>query len=231
MRRPGLPALVLTIAALLVTLSLGMWQIQRLNWKTDMIAEIEAGRARPPVLLGNHVTNLSSLAHRPVIAQGVYLHDLEAHITPRSYRGTTGLHVLTPLRLRGGENILVNRGWVSRERRDPVSRAQGQVGGEVVIRGILRTDFEQGLWTPDYDSKADFWFWYDVAGIAKARNLDLLPAVILADGQDNPGGLPVGGVAQIKVRNDHLQYAITWFSLAAAIAVIFLIAHRKKGSE
>ena len=231
MRRPGIVPIFLTLSALAVTLSLGIWQMQRLAWKEDLLAGIRAGLAAPPVSLEAHLDNPGVLAHRPVTVRGTFLHDLEAHITPRTFRGTPGLHVITPLRLANGAAVLVNRGWIPNQRRDPASRPGGQVSGVVTVNGILRAEFERGFWTPEHDAKAQLWFWYDVAGMARARGLDLPPVVILADARIYPGGLPVGGGAQASVRNDHLQYAITWFLLAAVGAVIFGLAHRRKDGD
>ncbi len=231
MRRPGLLAMALTLSALLVTLSLGVWQLQRLAWKRDMMEQMQAGLAAPPLSLAARLDDpddLAALNHRPVVVQGSYLHALEAHIAPRSHRGQTGLHVLTPLRLTNGATVLINRGWIPNDRRDPAARPLGQTAGPVTVRGILRSQFKMGRWTPEHDAKAGLWFWYDVASIAAARHLELPVAVVLADGQANPGGLPIGGVAQPALRNDHLQYAFTWFSLAAVMVVIFLLAHRRK---
>lgn len=236
MRRPGFLAIFLTLSALAVTLFLGTWQLQRLDWKNQLVANVQAGLAAAPVDLAAHMTaptadpiaGLGALAYQPVTVRGIFLHELETHITPRAYKGTSGLHVITPLRLAGGEIILVNRGWIPNDRRDPARRNQGQVVGPVIINGILRAGFEQGYWTPDHDARADLWFWYDIAGMAKARGLDLPSAVVLANKAANPGGLPVGGVALPALRNDHLNYALTWYALAIIVAVIFLLAHRRK---
>ena len=228
MRRPGLPAIVLTLSALLLALSLGTWQLQRLAWKRDLIAHMQTGQAAPPVPLAMHMDDLAALNHRPVTVRGEFLHGLAAHITPRSHQGRTGLHVLTPLRLSDGATVLINRGWVPNDRRDPADRAPGQVAGEVTIKGILRTEFTKNTWTPEHDRGAELWFWYDVAGIAKARGVNLPTAVVLADARPNPGGLPIGGVAQPALVNNHLEYALTWFALALVAAVIFLVAHRRK---
>ena len=227
MRRPGIWSICLTLFGLVLMLSLGIWQLQRMTWKEGLIADIQAGIAAAPVSLAAHLDSPVALNFRSVRVRGVFLHELEAHIGPRVHQGQAGVHVLTPLRLAGGATVLVNRGWVPQDRRDPVSRAKGQVPGVVSVEGILRSRFEQGAWTPDYDGKADQWFWYDVAGIAKARGLDLAAAVLQADGHANPGGLPIGGVAQPVLSNNHLQYAITWFSLAAVLLVIFLLSHRR----
>ncbi len=227
MRRPGLWSICLTLFGLVLMLGLGVWQLQRMAWKNGLIAEIQAGMTAPPVFLEGHLDNLLALSYRAVRLRGRFLHDMEAHVGPRVHQGQAGLHVLTPLRLEDGATILVNRGWIPKDRRDPASRAAGQLPGEVTVQGVLRSMLVQGTWTPDHDSRSDLWFWYDVAGIGKARGLDLAAAVVQADGRANPGGLPIGGVAQPRLKNDHLQYAITWFSLAAVLVVIFLLSHRR----
>jgi surfeit locus 1 family protein len=231
MRRPGLWSIYLTLFGVVLALSLGIWQLRRTAWKQVLIAETQAGKAAPPVSLDAHLDNLAALNYRAVWLRGQFLHDSEVYLGPRVHKGQAGLHVLTPLRLTSGALVLVNRGWVPKERRNPATRAAGQVPGPVMVQGILRSKLSQGAWTPDYDDRAELWFWYDTAGIAKARGLELAAAVVQADGRANPGGLPVGGVAQPRLHNDHLQYAITWFSLAGVLVVIFLLAHRRDGER
>ena len=231
MRRPGPWSICLTLFGLAVLLGLGIWQLQRMAWKAGLIAETRAGMAASPVILEGHLDNLAALNYRVVRLRGQYLHDREAHVGPRVHQGKAGLHVLTPLRLTDGATVLINRGWIPKDRRDPATRAPGQLPGEVAVRGVLRSRLDQGAWTPEHDGRADQWFWYDVAGIAKARGLELAAAVVQADGRANPGGLPIGGVARPRLRNDHLQYALTWFSLAGVLAVIFLVAHRRGGDR
>ncbi len=227
MRRPGLWSICLTLFGLILMLSLGIWQLQRMAWKDALTAEMQAGLAAAPVRLDGRLDDLAALNYRPVQVRGRFLHDREAFLGPRSHQGQSGLHVLTPLRLESGATILINRGWIPNGRRDPASRAQGQLQGLVEVQGILRSQLKQGTWTPDYDAKADLWFWYDIAGIARSRDLNLLKGVVQADGRASPGGLPVGGVAQPALVNNHLQYAITWFSLAAVLLAVFLLAHRR----
>ncbi len=227
MRRPGLWSICLTLFGLILMLSLGIWQLQRMAWKDALTAEMQAGLTAAPVRLDGRSDDLAALNYRPVQVRGRFLHDREAFLGPRSHQGQSGLHVLTPLRLESGATILINRGWIPNGRRDPASRAQGQLQGLVEVQGILRSQLKQGTWTPDYDAKADLWFWYDIVGIARSRDLNLPKGVVQADGRANPGGLPIGGVAQPALVNSHLQYAITWFSLAAVLLAVFLLAHRR----
>jgi surfeit locus 1 family protein len=228
MRRPGLWSICLTLFGVVLMLALGVWQLQRMAWKDALVADTQAGMAAPPLSLEHHLDNLAALNYRTVRLQGYFLHGKEAYLGPRVHLGQAGLHVLTPLRLANGATVLINRGWIPEDRRNPANRAAGQLPGEITVQGILRSKLSQGTWTPDHDSRGDLWFWYDVAGIAKARGLDLAQGVVQADGEVNPGGLPIGGVAQPRLKNDHLQYAITWFSLAAVLVVIFLLSHRQR---
>ena len=231
MRRPGSWSICLTLFGLALMLSLGIWQLQRRAWKDGLTAEMQAGLSAAPVDLTGRLDSLAALNYRPIIVRGEFLHDKEAFLGPRSHQGQSGLHVMTPLRLQGGATILINRGWVPNDRREPSTRAEGQRRGEVVVQGVLRSLLKQGTWTPEYDAKADLWFWYDIGGIARSRDLHLLGGVVQADGRDNPGGLPIGGVAQPALVNNHFQYAITWFSLSGVLLAIFLLAHRRKSSD
>ncbi len=231
MRRPGPWSICLTLFGLALMLSLGVWQLQRKAWKDALEAEMRAGLAADPVTLNGQSASLAALNYRPVQVRGRFLHDKEAFLGPRSHAGRSGLHVLTPVRLDSGHVILVNRGWIPNDRRAPGSRPQGQLPGEAVVRGILRSQLAPSAWTPEYDAKADLWFWYDIDGIARTRDLTLLRGVVQADARANPGGLPVGGVAQPALVNNHLQYAITWFSLSAVLLAVFLLAHRRKARE
>ncbi|MDP6344918.1 MAG: SURF1 family protein [Alphaproteobacteria bacterium] len=227
MRRPSLWALAATLSGLLVLLALGGWQLQRLAWKRELIAKIEAGMSAPPIALPAGAAALAANDYRRVRLTGVFLHDREAHVGPRSRGGRPGVHVLTPLRLADERTVLVNRGWVPDDRRDPAARPGGQLAATVAVAGILRARLLPGAWTPDYDVGADMWFWYDVNDIARRRGLRLLPAVLEAGPAGNPGGLPLGGVSRLDIRNDHLQYAITWFALAAGLLAVFVLAHRR----
>ena len=231
MRRPCPGSICLTLFGLILMLSLGVWQMQRKAWKDGLIAEMAAGISAPPLPLAERLGDLPALNYRAVRLQGVFLHDGEAFLGPRTHKSRSGLHVLTPLRLQNGATVLVNRGWIPPHQRDPKTRQTGQLPGNVTIDGVLRSDLIQGPWTPDYDAKLDQWFWYDIPGIAKSRNLSLVSAVVQAGVRKNPGGLPIGGVAQPALKNDHLQYALTWFSLSVVLLIVFIVSHRRKEED
>ena len=96
--------------------------------------------------------------------------------------------------------------------------------------GVWRTPDAPGLFTPEPDLGRHIWYARDVAGIAKAFGLKLAaPVVVEADATPVPGGWPKGGQTIVTLRNEHLQYAITWFLLAASLVVIYFAYHRAEG--
>ena len=223
---------LITLPAVIVLLGLGTWQVQRLGWKEALIAERAAGLAAAPIRVPAAGATAEEVDFRRGTATGRFRHDKEMYLTGRVRNGVAGHHVVTPLVLAGGAAVLVNRGWVPADRKDPARRAAGQVEGTVSVTGILRAPGAKGRFTPDNDPDGNTWFHLDVPAMAAAAGLDgALPYVLDADGTANPGGLPVGGQTPTALRNDHLQYAITWFALAAALAVIYLLAIRKLSRE
>jgi surfeit locus 1 family protein len=139
--------------------------------------------------------------------------------------------VLTPLRLASGAVVLVERGWIPRDLRDRARRASGNPAGEVAVEGILRLAPEgrPGWFVPDNDPAKNEWYFLDLAAMARAAGVpDALPFYVEAGPAPNPGGYPLGGQANTELRNEHLQYAITWYCLAAALAVIYLLLLRRE---
>jgi surfeit locus 1 family protein len=126
-----------------------------------------------------------------------------------------GYWLLTPLRTVTGWTVLVNRGFVPPDRVDPARRRDAQAGGTVTVTGLLRITEPGGGFLRTNDPATDHWFSRDVAAIARARGLsEPAPYFIDADSAANPGGYPVGGLTVIAFPNNHLVYALTWFSLA-----------------
>ena len=163
---------------------------------------------------------------------GQFEHDRELYIYGRSQRGNDGYYIMTPLRREGGAAVLVNRGWVPRERKEPARRAEGQVAGAVEIVGYLRHDARRGWLMPDNDVAGNHWFWFDLPAMSRRAGLAETATFYLeADTTPNPGNLPVGGQTQIRLPSNHLQYAITWYALAVAFAVIYALWHRRRPGE
>ncbi len=210
---------VLTFAALV---SLGTWQVHRLRWKEGLIARVDARlRAAPAPAPGPadwpNVTAATD-EYRRVAVRGTFLNDRETFVQALTALGA-GSWVLTPLRTRQGAVVLVNRGFVPPERRDPATRPAGQVAGETAVTGLLRVTEPGGTLLQSNDPGTDTWVSRDVAAIARARGLDgpVAPYFVDADAAAVPGGFPVGGLTVVRFPNNHLSYALTWYGLAALL--------------
>lgn len=230
MRRFLLPVCV--FLSTLVLLGLGTWQMQRLAWKEALIAEREAGLAMPatsvPASFGSG-EEPSTFEFRNVAVTGVFRHDLEQQFGAKARGNVLGHHILTPIVPKDGPAILIDRGWVPADKVHPAARPKGQVEGEVTVRGIarFRAADRPGAFTPENDPTARQWYHYDLAAMADVLGMPLSPLVVEADESPNPGGLPVGGRTVIRLSNNHLQYAITWYGLAVALIGVYIVFRRQ----
>ena len=198
--------------------ALGVWQLERRAWKLDLIARVDARvHAAPQPLPSRNLwprINRTADEYRRVRLRGELLNDQETHVQALTELGG-GYWVLTPLRTPEGI-VLVNRGFVPPERRDPATRKPGSPIGGMSITGLLRLSEPGGGFLRANDPSADRWYSRDITAIARMRGLrDVAPFFIDADATPNPGGYPVGGLTVVNFRNTHLVYALTWFVLAA----------------
>jgi surfeit locus 1 family protein len=229
--RPLFWPTLFTAPAVLLLLGLGSWQIQRLYWKQDLIAQRQAAVSAAPILAtGNLEEDARGMEFRHVTDEGVFLHDKEIFLGATSEAGRQGYQVLTPLLEPGGRIVFANRGFIPAELKDPAKRAAGQILGTVRVQGLLRLPpAGKPTWfLPDNRPDLNYWFWVDLPAMSAADKLDRVASFYIdADASPNPGGWPKGGVTRLALPNDHLQYAITWFSLAVALMVIYFLFHRR----
>ena len=206
-----------------VFLGLGTWQVQRLFWKLDLIERVEVRVHADPAPSPGPAEWAGITAekdeYRRVTVSGTFLHHRQALVQAVTVLGS-GFWVVTPLQRADGTTILVNRGFVPEDRRDPASRADGEVAVTVEVGGLLRITEPDGAFLRSNVPQNDRWYSRDVAAIAAAKGLtNVAPYFIDADSAPNPSGLPVGGLTVVQFRNSHLVYAITWYFLAAMSAV------------
>jgi surfeit locus 1 family protein len=228
--RPLFWPTVFSVPVLLLLLGLGSWQIERLFWKRELIAQRQAALAAAPVTAPRSLEEARGLEFRHVTDEGVFVHGKEIFLGATSEAGRNGYQVLTPLQEPSGRIVFVNRGFIPAELKDPAKRSAGQIAGAVVVEGLLRLPpVKKPAWfLPDNRADLNYWFWVDLPAMALADRLDrVAPFYIDADATPNPGGWPKGGVTRIELPNDHLQYAITWFSLAVALIVVYFLFHHR----
>lgn len=230
--RPTLWPTLFTIPALIVLIGLGAWQIERLQWKNALIETFDARMALPAVDAPERIASMADWTYRRVKLVGVYQHQKEILLTGRTFEGNAGFHVLTPLLLSDDRIIMVNRGWIPEKFRDQAKRADTLVEGLVTIEGIVREDKRRGTFVPDNEPENEIWLYVDTHQMAAHR--EIVPvADYYVDAIRPPGpySLPIGASTELSVRNEHLQYAVTWFLLAGTLLVIYVIFHLRRPED
>lgn len=218
MRTRRTAAVLAVLIVAIATAALGIWQLERRVWKHELIAAVETRTHAAPVAAPGPdrwtAIGAKADAYRRISATGSFRHDRETLVQAVTERGA-GYWVLTPLET-PGFTLLVNRGFVPKDRHDPKTRAAGNVAGTVTITGLLRITEPKGAFLRSNDPVANRWYSRDVAAIAKAGGLGrTAPYFIDADATPNPGGYPVGGLTIVRFNDNHMVYALTWFALCA----------------
>jgi len=236
-RRPRkLLAVALGAVAFLMLIGLGTWQVQRLHWKEGLIATIGSRMAEPSVDLVAALKadpDISTQEYRPVTVEGTFDHRYERHFFS-TFKGQSGFDIYTPLKLDDGDWLFVNRGFVPYDRKDPATRQQGEVEGRVTVKGLLRKALAEkpSSMLPDNEPGKNIFYWKDIRAMAASSGLPadapVLGLFVDAGDVPNPGGLPVGGTTIIDLPNNHLQYALTWYGLAAALAGVLIAWLRRQ---
>ncbi|OJF92856.1 cytochrome c oxidase assembly protein [Rhizobium sp. 58] len=226
-RLARLCGIVVVLATLAALISLGTWQMQRLAWKEGLLTAIAERRSKPPVDLAAIealVAEGGDIEYRTVTVSGRYLNNRERHFFA-THQGRTGYYIYTPLELSDGSFVFINRGFVPFDAKEPETRKAGQLTGAQTVNGLARARLaEKPSWVvPENDLKKNIFYWKDLDVMAQTDGLPagkVLPFFIDADATQIPGTLPVGGVTQFELPNNHLQYAVTWYGLAGALVVI-----------
>jgi surfeit locus 1 family protein len=230
--RPTFWPTVFTVPAILVMIGLSIWQVQRLHWKEDLIAERVSRTTAEAVALPPAGTDLGDLEFRRVAVTGTFDHAHELYLAARSQNGNVGYWIMTPLKLEGGETVLVERGWVPDRMKNPETRAAGQVAGPVTLNAFIRLPQVKNYFQPENEPDKNTWFYIDPKQMAAATGVPARTDLYLeADATPNPGGFPIGGQTRVNLPNDHLQYAVTWALLALALGAVYVIYHLKLERE
>jgi surfeit locus 1 family protein len=234
--RPNLWASLLAGLALCVLVGLGTWQLHRKAEKEALITRMQARGDGPAVALPQQLSPIEDLIFTRVAATGRYLHDKEMRLSNRVHKSEVGRHILTPFRLDDGRSLLVDRGWVPLRLEDPATRAESRIEASLSVEGIVRTGGFGGpaFLRPENAPEDGLYNWLDLEGMAEAAALEnpittmYLAVVDTTEEAKSDGRYPIPSGAQVIVRNDHLEYALTWFSLAGVLVAIFILYHRRR---
>lgn len=229
--KPELWPTLVSLPALLLVVFLGVWQIERLEWKEALIEQINAELQKEPQPLPMALPELGPREYRFFTATGYYLHDKTLYRAAQYQKNILGYHLLTPMQLEDGRILLVNRGWVPKEQKDPAARPGSEPSEPLTIKIMVHRGNLRGWFVPDNSPEKNQWFWYDLPTMRQTTGVELLPIVADAVQVHTEGGLPIASKGEIEIRNDHLSYAITWFAIAITIIAIYTIYHWQRAVE
>ncbi len=225
-RKPELIPTLFIIAAFLTFVTLGTWQMQRLRWKETIIEETSAKLQMPAVtsFADFKADNLSEIIYRRGVFSGKFLYDKVIHLIGRQQGANIGYYMITPLQLKNGDIILVNRGF------SPPGK-ESRPAGIVKIEGLLRLPREKRFFAPENNQEKNIWSYEDIEKISAMLGKKL-PAVVVEEiGKANPEFFPIPGDGKIIHRNDHLGYAITWYLLALVTIIMFAVYYRENKNQ
>ena len=229
--RPLLWPTLFALPALLVLLCLGTWQVQRLEWKNQLIEDFESRATAAPVDLPSGDAG-PEMEFRRLALTGSFDHSKEVFMTGRTYEGNAGFHIVTPFTLTDGRTVLINRGWVSESYRVQDKREFTLVEGKITVAAILRFPGKRGYFVPENEPENGFWFTLVPEQIVnhlglqgKAETAIYAAALRTSDTIQ----LPIAARTETNLRNSHLGYAITWYGIACALIGVYLTFHQQAG--
>ncbi len=201
---------------ILTLLSLGFWQIYRLNWKLDLIEQIENSLKNDPVEL----SNIEKKNYLRIKTSGDIDFDKQIYLYNLNDAGKPGFEVINPIKI-GDENYLVNRGWIPFEKKD---LPEINLVDQNQIVGTLMLQTKPSTFKPENDIEKNYWFTLDREDILKFTGRNFSEYVIYLNGDYK---IPKPRVITAKISNNHKKYAITWFSMAISILLIYLYFRKK----
>lgn len=232
--RSVVSASIAAAVGLAILLSLGTWQLQRMTWKENLIATLDrridqAPQALPPRSQWLELTEAGSEYARVKFIATLLPGEAFVYTAGSSLRPdvtSQGFWVFAPVRLADGAVVLINRGFVPTDRKDPATRSQGAEAGAsagpVEIVGYMRFPESRGPFAPADDVKANVFFARDPRAMAAVHGWTVdAPFYIDQELPEPPGGLPKPGRIEVKLPNNHWQYAITWYGLALALIGVY----------
>lgn len=222
MKTPPLRASLLLMAGLGILCTLGVWQLQRLEWKRDILAMVEQQAALDPAQhpLGIEDFREGRLYHRGII-RGAFDYRYEIALGPRTQDQEVGYHLYTPFRMEGGGLVMVNRGWVSSALKQAEARPETIIPGPLALEGMIVPMPRANAFTPENNPDAGEWYVPDPVWLEKVSGT--APAPVSFQVERSPyEGTQIVRVSPYKdIPNDHMQYAMFWFAMAGALLAVF----------
>ena len=201
---------------ILVLISLGSWQLYRLNWKLNLITQIKNSLKNNPIEL----SKVDKKNYLRIKTSGKIDFEKQIYLYNLSDSGKPGFEVINPITI-NNENYLINRGWISFDQKD---QSNINLVNEDKIIGTLKLQSKASIFKPENDVKKNYWFTLDRDDIFKYTGKKFSEYIIYLNGDYK---IPKPKVITANISNNHKKYAITWFSMAISILLIYLYFRKK----
>ena len=205
---------------LIITLfcALGTWQLVRLQWKNNLINQISKGLESSAISYSNKIqTN-----YQRVVVDGGYDFKKQIYLYSLNEKGEPGYDVITPFKTTDSENILINRGWIKAFQKNE-NRINKIVNGK--IQGLLRKNIKKNIFKPDNDLEKNIWFSINLVDLKKFTGKTFNEYILYLE--DKNTNSPKPKQITIDLPNNHLKYALTWYSISISIFAYFLYFRKK----
>ena len=215
------------LVALSILLGLSTWQFKRLKWKSDLIdirVSMYEGEVKPLKI----ISEPSKLEFQKTTVKGKLLNEFEFYMPALSKRGNNGFHILVPFKTVENKFIIFNTGWVPLLKKERDKRINNIDNEEKEFIAVIRIPGRKGYFQPENDPKKNFWFFVEPTLMEKQLKFSLEKNFYLEAVNNGPNGLPLGNQTRIYLRNNHLQYALTWLMIAFGLVGVYFFASIKK---
>ena len=199
--------------------SLGTWQIYRLQWKVDLISEINNGLNSEPVFYSN--TNIKN--YQKVKFSGIFDFEKQIYLYSLNNKGKPGYDIITPLKINSNEILLINRGWIQKDRKGNKNINKVKSNS---YEGILKKITKPNPFKPDNDIENNIWYSLKLTDLENFTGYKLSNFVLFL--QNSQNNLVENKIVSPDLPNNHLKYAITWYSVALSILIYFLYFRKKQ---
>ncbi len=225
--KPRKIPLLAFVIALTILISLTTWQFKRLIWKNDLISQRVGSFELDPIAL-EKIKNPYENEFRKVQVSGKLLNEFEMFMPALSKRGNNGFHILVPLKTEQGKQIIFDTGWIPLAKKSKDKRLENIFKETENFEAVIRTSGRKGYFQPDNELKSNTWFFVEPSLMSSYTGMNLEDGFYLEATKNGPNGFPLGNQTRIYLRNNHLQYALTWMMIAFGLIGVFIIANIKK---
>jgi len=198
--------------------SLGTWQLYRLQWKQDLINQISEGLNSTPIQYSQNINK----NYQRVTLVGKYNFKNQIYLYNLNEKGQPGFDVITPFETLNKENVLINRGWIKKEFKNNSAINSSSAN----IKGLLKESNRKNIFTPNNDLKENIWFSINLNEIQKMTGKKFNKFIVYLE--DEKIDTPKPKEITIDLPNNHLKYAITWYSISISILFYFLYFRKKQ---